>query len=194
MYTQRALLDTLQLGCKYYSPSGGAFLYTQKVDMNTTIDSSDFGGRVTPANINHITKAYTQPGRCCWPIVGHRSMYYRANIVEPLAFKSVSCWRSSDCTDILTAKLAKLKKAYKTHTYMHHITITKFKITTDSKTKPCKHKSLVLDQTGYKTICIIYSTEQHSQSFNCLTPSVSQQLCRCASLPGEDLLLCPVHS
>ena len=46
-YTQRALMYTLQLGCKYYSPSGGAFLYTQKVDMNTTIDSSDLGSRYT---------------------------------------------------------------------------------------------------------------------------------------------------
>ena len=48
VYTQRALLDTLQLGCKYYSPSGGAFLYTQKVDMNTTIDSSDLGVALHP--------------------------------------------------------------------------------------------------------------------------------------------------
>jgi len=48
----------------------------------------------------------------------------------------------------------------------------------DTKTKPSKHKLLVLDQTSYKTIYIIYSTEQCSQSFNCLTPSVSQQRCR----------------
>ena len=33
---------------------------------------------------------------------------------------------------------------------MHNITTTKFKITMDSKTKPRKHKLLVLDQTSYK--------------------------------------------
>jgi len=46
--TKRALLDTLQLGCKYYNPSGVAFLYTQKVDMNRTIDSSDLGVALHP--------------------------------------------------------------------------------------------------------------------------------------------------
>jgi len=43
-----------------------------------------------------------------------------------------------------------LKKTYKTHTCMHNITTTKFKITMDSKTKPRKHKLLVLDHTSYK--------------------------------------------